>query len=80
MRNIRREATYQCIAIDLAMLGVITREQCELLIGGGIPNNLVLPNNTSVLAPAVETPDVTETPDATDTPDETDASTETSEE
>ena len=44
MRNIRRNEVYQCIAIDLAMLGVISKEECEMLIGGGIPDNLVLPN------------------------------------
>lgn len=46
MRNIRRETIYQCIAIDLAMLGVISKEECEMLIGSGIPNNLLLPNGT----------------------------------
>lgn len=44
MRNIRRNEVYQCVAIDLAMLGVISKEECEMLIGGGIPGNLVLPN------------------------------------
>lgn len=44
MRNIRRNEVYQCLAIDLAMLGVISKEECEMLIGGGIPSNLVLPN------------------------------------
>ena len=44
MRNIRRNEVYQCVAIDLAMLGVISKEECEMLIGGGIPDNLVLPN------------------------------------
>lgn len=44
MRNIRRNEVYQCLAIDLTMLGVISKEECEMLIGSGIPNNLLLPN------------------------------------
>jgi len=44
MRNIRRNEVYQCLAIDLAMLGVISKEECEMLIGSGIPKGLVLPN------------------------------------
>jgi len=44
MRNIRKEQIYQALAIDLAMLGVISKEECEMLIGSGIPNGLVLPN------------------------------------
>lgn len=44
MRAIRREATYQTLAIDLAMLGVISKEECEMLIGSGIPKGLILPN------------------------------------
>lgn len=44
MRNVRREAAYQCLAIDLAMLGVISKEECEMLIGAGIPKGLTLPN------------------------------------
>lgn len=47
MRNIRRDEVYQCLAIDLAMLGVISKEECEMLIGSGIPNNLLLPNGKS---------------------------------
>lgn len=47
MRNIRRNEVYQCLAIDLAMLGVISKEECEMLIGSGIPNNLLLPNGKS---------------------------------
>jgi hypothetical protein len=47
MRNIRRNEIYQCLAIDLAMLGVISKEECEMLIGSGIPNNLLLPNGKS---------------------------------
>lgn len=44
MRNIRRNEIYQCLAIDLAMLGVISKEECEMLIGSGIPKGLILPN------------------------------------
>ena len=47
MRNIRREAVYQCLAIDLAMLGVLSREECEMLIGCGIPNGLMLPDGSA---------------------------------
>lgn len=44
MRNVRRNEVYQAIAIDLAMLGVISKEECEMLIGSGIPSGIVLPN------------------------------------
>ena len=44
MRGLRHESVYQCMAIDLAMLGVISKEECEMLIGSGIPKGLVLPN------------------------------------
>ena len=44
MRNVRREDAYQAMAIDLAMLGVISKEECEMLIGGGIPSGIMLPN------------------------------------
>lgn len=44
MRNVRREDAYQAMAIDLAMLGVISKEECEMLIGGGIPSGILLPN------------------------------------
>ena len=46
MRNIRRDQTYQCLVIDLAMLGVLSQEEAELLIGSGIPKNLLLPDGT----------------------------------
>ena len=46
MRNIRKDQVYQCLAVDLTMLGVISKEECEMLIGCGIPNYLVLPNNS----------------------------------
>ena len=44
MRNVRRNEVYQAIAIDLAMLGVISKEECEMLLGSGIPSGIVLPN------------------------------------
>ena len=47
MRGIRRESVYQCLAIDLAMLGVISKEECEMLIGSGIPKNVLLPDGSS---------------------------------
>ena len=47
MRNVRRTDTYQAIAIDLALLGVITKEECEMLLDGGIPSGIVLPDGSS---------------------------------
>ena len=44
MRNVRRSEVYQAMAIDLAMLGVISKEECEMLLGSGIPEGIVLPN------------------------------------
>lgn len=43
-RSIRRTDAYQCLVVDLAMLGVISREECEMLIGCGIPKGMALPN------------------------------------
>lgn len=50
MRNVRRTDTYQAMAIDLALLGVITKEECEMLLDGGIPSGIVLPDGSSKLA------------------------------
>lgn len=47
MRNTRRSETYQTMVIDLAMLGVISKEKAEMLIGGGMPANLCLPDGTN---------------------------------
>lgn len=47
MRNLRREQSYQCVMIDLALLGVISKKQCELLLGSGIPEGLCLPDGSS---------------------------------
>lgn len=49
MRNVRRTDAYQAIAIDLALLGIITKEECEMLIDGGIPSGISLPDGTSRL-------------------------------
>lgn len=49
MRNVRRTDVYQAIAIDLALLGVISKEECEMLLDGGIPSGISLPNGTSKL-------------------------------
>ena len=49
MRNVRRTETYQAIAIDLALLGVITKEECEMLLDGGIPSGITLPDGSSKL-------------------------------
>lgn len=72
MRNIRRSQDYQCVIIDLAMLGIVSKEEAEMLIGSGIPMNLRLPNGKndmvseeSLVAPEnrekIETPPVTTT-------------------
>ena len=50
MRNVRRTETYQAMAIDLALLGVISKEECEMLLDGGIPSGITLPDGTSKLA------------------------------
>ena len=50
MRNVRRTDAYQAMAIDLALLGVITKEECEMLLDGGIPSGIVLPDGSSKLA------------------------------
>lgn len=50
MRNVRRTDTYQAIAIDLALLGVITKEECEMLLDGGIPSGITLPDGSSKLS------------------------------
>lgn len=44
MRNLRRSQEYQCMIIDLAMLGIVSKEEAEMLIGSGIPEGLILPN------------------------------------
>lgn len=49
MRNVRRTDAYQAIAIDLALLGIISKEECEMLLDGGIPSGIVLPDGSSKL-------------------------------
>ena len=49
MRNVRRTDAYQAVAIDLALLGVITKEECEMLLDGGIPSGITLPDGSSKL-------------------------------
>lgn len=49
MRNVRRTDAYQAVAIDLALLGVITKEECEMLLDGGIPSGISLPDGSSKL-------------------------------
>ena len=56
MRNIRRTDAYQAIAIDLALLGVISKEECEMLLDGGIPSGIVLPDGSSKLTSEKELP------------------------
>lgn len=44
MRNIRKDRVYQAIVIDLNLLGVLTDEEAEGLIGGGVPSGIKLPD------------------------------------
>lgn len=44
MRNLRRSQEYQCVIVDLAMLGIVSKEEAEMLLGAGVPMNLRLPN------------------------------------
>lgn len=64
MRSIRKDSIYQCIVIDLAMLGVIEKEDCETLIGGSIPRGLVLPNGSTEIVD--DTPRATVYDDSSD--------------
>ena len=79
MRNVRRTDAYQAVAIDLALLGVITKEECEMLLDGGIPSGITLPDGSSrlesekALPPKpdfIQTEPVNTEPDETE-PDET---------
>ena len=49
MRNVRRTDAHHAVAIDLALLGVITKEECEMLLDGGIPSGITLPDGSSRL-------------------------------
>lgn len=46
MRGVRREQVYQAVIIDLTMLGVLDLDKAQILIGGGIPASIRLPNGT----------------------------------
>lgn len=80
MRNVRRTDAYQAVAIDLALLGVITKEECEMLLDGGIPSGITLPDGSSKLTSEKALPpkpDFIQTePDESDEPDEPDEPTE----
>lgn len=49
MRNVRRTDAYQAVMIDLALLGIISKEECEMLLDGGIPSGIILPDGSSKL-------------------------------
>lgn len=57
MRNLRRSPEYQCMAIDFAMLGILSKEECEMLIGAGIPDGLILPNGKNNIVSEKEVTD-----------------------
>lgn len=74
MRNVRRTDAYQAMAIDLALLGVISKEECEMLLDGGIPSGIVLPDGSSKLTSEKELPpkpDFIKTEDEDETPADT---------
>lgn len=75
IRVCRRDATYQAVIIDLALLGAISKEDCELLIGSGIPAGLTLPNGDSFIYSEADDPDEPDSDDSDETnepdPDET---------
>ena len=75
MRGLRHEPVYQCMAIDLAMLGVISKEECEMLIGSGIPKGLTLPNGKA--GNLVSEKDLPEQPVETEGAEETEETEET---
>lgn len=75
MRGFRHEPVYQCMAIDLAMLGVISKEECEMLIGSGIPKGLILPNGKA--GNLVSEKDLPEQPVETEDTEETEETEET---
>ena len=56
MRNVRRTDAYQAMAIDLALLGVISKEECEMLLDGGIPSGITLPDGSSKLTSEKDLP------------------------
>lgn len=54
MRTLRRDHVYQCVILDLAMMGVITKEQAESLLYGPFPKGLELPNAANAVKAAEE--------------------------
>ena len=55
MRALRRDPVYQCVVLDLTMLGAMSKEECEMLLGSGVPAGLVLPDGSNALnTPAEE--------------------------
>jgi hypothetical protein len=54
MRNIRKDATYQGLLMDLTMLGIISQKDCEMLLGCGIPQSITLPNGKRGLVAALD--------------------------
>jgi hypothetical protein len=61
--------------VDLALLGVISKEECEMILGSGIPAGLVLPDGKSALISEKELPESefveTEETEETTEPEET---------
>lgn len=47
MRAIRQSQVYQGIVIDLKLLGVITNDEAEMLIGGALPSTIRLPDGST---------------------------------
>lgn len=87
MRNIRKDPVYQGLLMDLAMLGVVSQKDCEMLLGCGVPQNINLPNGKRGLLttmqmvkepvqpePVPETPVEPETPAEPETPVEPETS------
>lgn len=54
MRNLRRSQEYQCVIVDLAMLGIVSKEEAEMLLGSGVPLNLRLPNGKNNMVSEAE--------------------------
>lgn len=55
-RNIRREAAYQMVLIDLANAGAIDTRVAEALLGYKIPDYITLPKSFESLDAKVEEP------------------------
>lgn len=60
MRNIRRDPVYQCLVLDLTMLGAMSKEDCEMLLGAGMPSGLVLPNGKNFTTSDADAENATE--------------------